>query len=349
MRGKRFLSGALAGAFLASCLAGGIAGGNPGIASVDPWIRRELAREFRFRCVDLTLEQLIDRLNQDLRDGISIDPIRRAVPEGSRKSDEPRFSWPAPGSGGEAPTPRGATLGALLDAAGQALDFLWTARRDVILVRRGADGGGPPERSNGTDAGTLRAGWAGFDEAARIDAVDALSEETGRACADLLIAALKAEKGPTDLRRRLAAALGRIGGAETVEPLRAILMAETHDDPVLCRYAAGALGRIGDGAATEALLSVLASAKDAGARRCAAGALRHVGGPAAIDALFACFLGDPDPMVWGAASGSLGRIGGEAVAKRLRGILETHADPKRRQAAATALERAGFPRESAGH
>lgn len=303
---------------------------------VDPWLRRELAREFRFRCENLTLGQFIDRLNADLRDGILIDPVQwksdpKVLKEGC-------FTWPIS---------RETSLGGLLEAASKDLAFRWKASGDSIFLLPAVKGDFGILRRN-IDVHTLRDQWGTMDDVTRAAAADLLDEESGRSHADFLIAALKAEKGPTDLRRRLAAALGRIGGAETVASLRAILMTETHDDLVLCRYAAGALGRIGDGAATEALLSVLASAKDAGARRCAAGALRHVGGPAAIDALFACFLGDPDPMVWGAASGSLGRIGGKGVVRRLEEIRAGNPDPKRRQAAASALERTGITKGSTG-
>jgi len=159
----------------------------------------------------------------------------------------------------------------------------------------------------------LIGGLPGAGPAVRERITDVLARSGGHLVQERL-AALARTEADRDLRLGIIWTLGKLGAAEAV-PVLAALVGDP--DPRIRASAAGALGKIPGEESRRALIGATED-RDARTRAAAVNALARAGGatPGALDAL-ASRLADPDPFVRNRAALALGRLGGADAEARL--------------------------------
>lgn len=164
--------------------------------------------------------------------------------------------------------------------------------------------------------------------------------ESASAAGPRLAFALK--DADTPVRQAAAAALGRFGRREGVDPL---LLALADEAPEVRIEAAGALGRLRSAAAVEAL-ALLVHDDDPWVRAAALGALGAIGAPAAFSAVAAALQAGEPPVVLAAVDAAVA-VGGDAAVPHLLPLLGS-SEPEIVKATARALASlAGAPVTSA--
>ncbi len=176
--------------------------------------------------------------------------------------------------------------------------------------------------------------------------IQALGKIGDARAVDALLQCLQDAQEDKDLRWAAAYALGQIGDARAVDALLPCLQ-DAQEDKDLRQEAAKALGQIGDTRAVEALLPCLQDAQENKDRRQAvAYALGQIGDARAVDTLLQCLQNaQEDKDLRRAAAYALGQIGdARAVDALLQCLQDVQKDEDLWRAAAYALGQIGDAR-----